>query len=86
MVTQLKSFKSPSFFTSYFSKSKRSFFALRPLHITKIFTKIFLKKLLGKSLSIYKTVEKIVAVVKKVVVCMDDNYFFCSFSFSVRGP
>ena len=36
-----------------------------PLHTTKIFTKIFLKKLLVKSLPIYKTVEKIVAVVKK---------------------
>ena len=34
---------------------------LRPSHATKIFTKIFLKK----SLSIYKTVGKIVAVVKK---------------------
>ena len=34
---------------------------LRPSHTTKIFTKIFLKK----SLSIYKTVEKIIAVVKK---------------------
>ena len=40
-------------------------------------------------MSIYKTVEKIVAVVKKVIVCMDDNYifpFFRSFSCSVRGP
>ena len=56
-------------------------------YLPKIFTKIFLKKSLGKSLSIYKTVEKIVAVAaKKVVVCMDDNYFFCSFSCSVRGP
>ena len=40
----------------------------------------------GKFLFIYKTIEKIVAFVKKVVVCMDDNYFFCSFSCSVRGP
>ena len=38
----------------------------RPLHTTTIFTKIFLKRSLGKSLSIYKTVEKVVAVVKKI--------------------
>ena len=38
---------------------------LRPLHTTRIFTKIFLKKPSVKLLSIYKTVEKIVAVVKK---------------------
>ena len=37
----------------------------RPLHTIKIFTKIFLKKSLGKLLSLYKTVEKLVAVVKK---------------------
>ena len=37
---------------------------------------IFLRKLLRKSLSIYNTVEKIVAVVKKVVVCVVDNFFF----------
>ena len=36
--------------------------------------RFFLKKSLGKSLSIYKSFEKIVAVVKKS--CMDDNYFF----------
>ena len=41
--------------------------------------KFSLKKSLRKSLPIYKTVEKIVAVVKKVVVCMEDNCIFCSF-------
>ena len=40
---------------------------------TTIFTKIFLKKS-----SIYKTVEKIVAVVKRVVVCMEDHCFFAA--------
>ena len=60
------------------------------------FHKDFSKKLLGKLLSLYKTVEKFVAVVKKVLVCMDNNQFFCSFSCSkeeikllgcsVRGP
>ena len=36
-------------------------------------------------LPIYKTVEKIVAVVRKVVVSMDDSeFFFCSFSYSVQ--
>ena len=39
----------------------------------------------GKLLSIYETVEKIIAVLKKVVACMDNNYFFCSFSGNVRG-
>ena len=38
---------------------------LRPSHTTKIFTTIFPKKSLQKSLPIYKTVEKIFAVVKK---------------------
>ena len=42
--------------------------------------------MLGKLLPIYETVEKIIAVLKKVVACMDDNYFFCSFSCNVRGP
>ena len=56
---------------------------LRPSHTTKIFTKIFLKKNFVK---IYKTVEKIVTVVKKVEVCTDNDYFLCSFSCSVRGP
>ena len=38
---------------------------LRPSHTTKNFTTIFPKKLLWKLLPIYKTVEKIFAVVKK---------------------
>ena len=62
---------------------------LRPSHTAKIFTTIFPKKLLWKALPIYKTVEKIVIVVKKSCslwgVCMDDNNFSCSFSCSVRG-
>ena len=33
-------------------------------------------KLLKKSLQLWK----------KVVMCMDNNYFFCSFNCSVRGP
>ena len=33
-----------------------------------------------------KLVKKSLQLLKKVVVCMDDNYFFCSFSCSVRGP
>ena len=36
----------------------------------------FTKKLLHKSFPIYKTVEEIVAVVKNVVVRMDDKDFF----------
>ena len=35
---------------------------------------------------IKKTVEKIVAVVKKVVVCMEDNEIFLSFVCSVQEP
>ena len=46
----------------------------------------FFKKLLQKSLPIYKTVEKVFAIVEWVVVCMDNNDFFFSFSCSVRGP
>ena len=45
----------------------------------KDFHKDFSKNSLGKLLSIYKTIGKIVAVVKKVVVCMDNNYFFLQF-------
>ena len=29
---------------------------------------------------------KLLQLWRKVVVCMEDSYFFCSFSFSVRGP
>ena len=41
---------------------------------------------LWKLLSIYKTVEKIVALRKNVVVCMDLNCIVCSFSCSLWGP
>ena len=40
---------------------------------------IFAKKLLSKSLPVYKTVEKIATVVKKVAVFVNDHCFFCSF-------
>ena len=43
----------------------------------------FLKIALQKSLSTYKIV---VTVVKKVVVCLDNKYLFCSLGCSVRGP
>ena len=33
-----------------------------------------------------RTVEKIVAVVKKVVLCMEDDSIFCNFVCSVRAP
>ena len=48
--------------------------------------KDFSKKFGEKIVAHIKTVEKIVAVEKKVVVCMEDNYIFCSFVCSVRGP
>ena len=49
---------------------------LRPSHAPTIFTTIFPKKSSWKSLPTFKTVEKIFAVVKNVVVCMDNNDFF----------
>ena len=49
---------------------------LGPLHTTKIFTTIFTKKSLQKSLPIYKTVESV----------SGRQRYFCSFSCSVRGP
>ena len=54
-----------------------------PSHTATIFTTIFPKKLLWKSLPIYKTVEKIFAVVKKSCSVYG---LFCIFSCSVRGP
>ena len=47
---------------------------------------IVLKKSLWKSLPVYVTVEKLFQLWKKAVVCMGDNYIFCSFVCSVRGP
>ena len=55
-------------------------------HSASVDKKIFLKRLLWKLLPIYKTVDHIVAVLKKVVVCMEDNCIFCSFVCSMRGP
>ena len=55
-----------------------------PLLATKISRSSPLQKLLWKSLSMEKNIEKIVVVVKKVVMCKDDNCFFRSFSCGVK--
>ena len=60
--------------------------ALRPSHTTKIFTKIFQKNLCKNLCPYIKLLKKSLQLWKKVVVCTDDNCFFCSFSCSVRGP
>ena len=57
---------------------------LRPLHTTHETTKVFL--LFWKLLPLDKTAEKVVVVVKKVVVCMEDSRIFRSFCCSVWGP
>ena len=48
--------------------------------------KDFSKKVGEKIVGHIKTVEKIVAVEKKVVVYMEDNCIFCIFVCRVRGP
>ena len=50
----------------------------RPSYYTQN-CKDFSKKPLRKSLPIYKSVEKIVAVVNNVVMCMEDNCIFLQF-------
>ena len=45
----------------------------------------FYQKIVVKLLPVYKTVEKIATVVKKVAVFVNDHCFFCSFSGIVQG-
>ena len=53
---------------------------LGPLHITTETAIIFLKSIAMKIASIYKTVEKVFAVAKIVVVCTDNNCLLCGFN------
>ena len=55
---------------------------LRPSHTTRFSQRFFWKNLFPYM----KLFKKSLQLWKKVVVCTDDNYFFCSFSCSVRGP
>ena len=57
---------------------------LRPSHSTHGMQR-FLSKILCCPCNI-KLLKKSSQLWKKVVVCMDDNYFFCNFSCSVQGP
>ena len=59
---------------------------LKALHTTKIFTMIHLKYRRVNRCPYIKLLKKIVAVVKKVVVCMDGNYFFAVSIVVCEGP
>ena len=62
-------------------------YRLKALTHYKDFHKDFSKKNRWENCCPYvKLLKKSLQLWKKVVVCMDDNDFFCSFSCSVRGP
>ena len=73
-------YMSNDFLTNFFRKT----FAVLCVMYNS-FTTETAKISLKKSLPINETVVKVVAVVKKSVVCMNDNCMFCSFCCGVQG-